>query len=137
MSGFANASRLNINTRKVTIALSAIALGLMLLFSPLAKSEEQPSEATARPDLRNSLEQKIWKLLDDDKSVYVTLPEADFRALGDGFDLPDAGKNVTELALKAPGGAFDPRDVAKIPPATLGYKADWIVERYKRYNLDW
>jgi len=58
-------------------------------------------------------------------------------ALGEGFDLPDGGKNVTDLAMKAPGGAFDPRDVAKIPAKTLGYKADWIVERYKRYNLDW
>jgi hypothetical protein len=58
-------------------------------------------------------------------------------ALGEGFDLPDGGKTVTDLALKAPGGAFDPRDVAKIPAEKLGYKADWIVERYKRYNLDW
>lgn len=89
-------------------------------------------------DLTNRrVEQEIWKLLDDDKSVYVTLPEADFRALGEGFDLPDGGKTVTDLALKAPGGAFDPRDLEKIPPEKLGYKADWIVERYKRYNLDW
>jgi hypothetical protein len=58
-------------------------------------------------------------------------------ALGDGFDLPDGGKTVTDLALKAAGGAFDPRDVAKISAPTLGYKADWIVERYKRYSLDW
>jgi hypothetical protein len=94
--------------------------------------------ASKRADLTNhDVEQKIWKLLDDDKSVYVSLPEADFRALGEGFDLPDGGKTVTDLAMSAPGGAFDPRDVAKIPAETLGYKADWIVERYKRYNLDW
>ena len=85
----------------------------------------------------HAIEQKIWKLLDDDNAVYVSLPEADFRSLGEGFDLPDGGKTVTDLAIKTPGGAFDPRDVAKIPAATLGYKADWIVERYKRYNLDW
>ena len=83
------------------------------------------------------LEQKIWNLLDNDKAVFVSLPEADFMALGEDFVLPDQGKSVTDLALKAPGGAFDPRDVARIPAEKLGYKADWIVERYKRYNLDW
>src|SRR5215831_7571965 len=35
------------------------------------------------------------------------------------------------------GGAFDPRDVAKLPPQQLGYKADWVVERFSRYNLEW
>src|SRR6266446_3086426 len=84
-----------------------------------------------------NLEKKIWSLLDDSKATYVSLPEADFRALGAGFDLPDGGRVVTALAEKAPGGAFDPRDVAKISPRELGYKADWIVERFRRYNLDW
>jgi hypothetical protein len=65
------------------------------------------------------------------------MPQVDFMALGEDFELPDGGRAVTELALKAPGGAFDPRDVAKIPAEKLGYKADWIVERYKRYNLEW
>jgi hypothetical protein len=89
-------------------------------------------------DLTNpDLERKIWKLLDDDKAVFVSLSESDFRALGEGFDLPDGGKTVTDLAKAAPGGAFDPRDLGKIPAATLGYKADWIVERYKRYGMDW
>ncbi len=84
-----------------------------------------------------TVEKKIWTLLDDPKSTYVSLGTDDFMSLGDGFELPDGGKTVTDLALKAPGGAFDPRDVAKIPATTLGYKADWIVERYKHYNLDW
>ena len=82
-------------------------------------------------------EQKIWSLLDDPKAPYVSLSEPDFRSLGAGFELPDGGRSVTALAEKAPGGAFDPRDVAKIPAATLGYKADWVVERFHRYNLDW
>jgi len=82
-------------------------------------------------------DEKIWKLLDDEKAVYVSLPEADFRTLGKGFNLPDNGKAVTDLAMNAPGGAFDPRDLEKIPARTLGYHAEWIVERYKRYNLDW
>ena len=71
-----------------------------------------------------TLEQKIWTLLDDSKAAYVSLGEAEFRSLGAGFDLPDGGRSVTRLAKQAPGGAFDPRDVAKLPPQQLGYKAD-------------
>jgi hypothetical protein len=82
-------------------------------------------------------EKAIWKLLDDASAPYVALSEPEFRSLGDGFDLPDGGRSVTALAEAAPGGAFDPRDVARVDPARLGYKADWIVERYRRYNLDW
>jgi hypothetical protein len=98
---------------------------------------DRPVHSASAPAPNSALEQKIWTLLDDSKSVFVSLPEADFRALGEGFDLPDGGKTVTDLALKAPGGAFDPRDLNRIPAETLGYKADWIVERFKRYNLDW
>jgi hypothetical protein len=82
-------------------------------------------------------DKEIWKLLDDDKAVYVSLPDAEFRGLGTGFELPDGGKAVSDLAMAAPGGAFDPRDLEKIPAKTLGYKAEWHVERFKRYNLDW
>ncbi len=78
---------------------------------------------------------KIAALLDQPKS-YVMLSEADFRAL-DMAPLPDGGKTVTDLALKAPGGAFDPRDLAKVDPKILGYKADWFAERFTRYNLPW
>src|SRR5215470_7553748 len=63
-----------------------------------------------------TLEQKIWTLLDDSEAAYVSLGEAEFRALGAGFDLPD---------------------VAKLTPQQLGYKADWVVERFSRYNLEW
>ena len=41
-----------------------------------------------------ALEQKIWTLLDDSKSPYVSLSESDFRALGAGFDLPDGGRSA-------------------------------------------
>ena len=120
-------------TRKIVSISMSLAIFMGILF--LATRASRVSAAT---DITNSsIEQEIWKLLDDDKSVYVTLPEADFRALGEGFDLPDGGKTVTDLAMAAPGGAFDPRDLEKIPPAKLGYKADWIVERYKHYNMDW
>jgi hypothetical protein len=82
-------------------------------------------------------ESKIWNLLDDPKAPYVSLGEAEFRALGADFALPDGGRSITSLAEKAPGGAFDPRDVATLAPPQLGYKADWVVERFRRYNLDW
>lgn len=77
---------------------------------------------------------KIHALLDQDKP-FTMLAENDFRSLK--IALPDGGKTVTALALAAPGGAFDPRDVAKIDRQTLGYKADWFVERFTRYNLPW
>jgi hypothetical protein len=102
------------------------------------RAGQQTRSAAHAPDWTDKvIEEKIWKLLGDDKSVFVTLPEADFRALGEGFDLPDGGQTVTGLAMAAPGGAFDPRELAKIPAEKLGYKAEWIVERYKRYNMDW
>ncbi|MEO6002213.1 MAG: hypothetical protein ABIZ04_21360 [Opitutus sp.] len=82
------------------------------------------------------IEKKIWDLLDQDK-LYSSLPGDDFLALGTGFDLPDAGKTVIDLASAVPGGAFDPRALEKIPPATLGYEAKWCVERFSYYNLDW
>ncbi len=79
----------------------------------------------------------IWPLLDDPQAVYVSVPEAEFRSLGAGLNLPDAGRNVTELANAAPDGAFDPRALQDIPAAELGYQADWLVERFSRYNLYW
>src|SRR6202049_4483779 len=84
-----------------------------------------------------TLEQKIGALLDDPMPAYVSLGEGEFRALGATFDLPDGGTAIIRLAEQAPGGAFDPRDVGKISPQRLGYKADWVVERFRRYNLDW
>ena len=108
----------------VLYRLAAIGLTALLL----------TGAAMAQPQANDK---KIWSLLDDPKSVYVSLSEPDFRALGEGFELPDGGRAVTALAQAAPGGAFDPRDVAKIPAKELGYKADWVVERFHRYNLDW
>jgi hypothetical protein len=79
----------------------------------------------------------IWPLLDDPQAVFVSVPEAEFRSLGAELDLPDAGRNVIALANAAPGGAFDPRVLEDIPAAELGYQADWLVERFNRYNLYW
>lgn len=107
-----------------------LGLGLVLLAALIAPSGFTMAQT-------DTLERKIWTLLDDGKAPYVSLAEPDFRSLGAGFDLPDGGRSVTALAQAAPDGAFDPRDLAKIPAAQLGYKADWVVERYRRYNLDW
>jgi hypothetical protein len=93
------------------------------------------ASATAAPP-SPAIEKKIHALLDQDK-IFSSLPGDDFLALGAGFELPDGGKNVTALALAAPGGAFDPRDLEKISAATLGYQAKWCVERFKVYNMDW
>ena len=117
---------------ELAIAVMAGVASIMMITAEKARSAEKEADLTNR-----NLEAKIWKLLDDDKAVFVSLSESDFRALGEGFDLPDGGTTVTHLAQAAPGGAFDPRDVGKIPAATLGYKADWVVERYKRYGMDW
>src|SRR5438552_173476 len=122
--------------RKVGVAVTA---GLLLVTTvQQMRAGQQTRSAAHAPDWTNkAIEEKIWKLLGDEKSVFVTLGEADFRALGEGFDLPDGGQTVTGLAIAAPGGAFDPRELVKIPAEKLGYKAEWIVERYKRYNMDW
>jgi hypothetical protein len=116
-------------------AAAAVLIGAWQGQAPVAAApQEAPAPAATTP---REIEQKIWSLLDNDTPPYVSLAEADFRALGQDFNLPDGGRTVTELARQAPGGAFDPREVARIPAATLGYKADWIVERYSRYNLEW
>jgi hypothetical protein len=79
----------------------------------------------------------IWPHLEDAEAVFVSVPEAQFRSLGSELTLPDGGRHITDLANAAPGGAFDPRALHGIAAEELGYKADWIVERYRRYNLDW
>ncbi len=54
-----------------------------------------------------------------------------------GWALPDGGATVKALADAAPAGAFDPRDLERLDPAMLGYRAKWQVVRYKLYGLDW
>ena len=44
------------------------------------------------PTMAQTPEQKIWALLGDSEATYVSLGEAEFRALGAGFDLPDGGR---------------------------------------------
>jgi hypothetical protein len=70
----------------------------------------------------------IGKLLSK-PAKYAAVPEPLFNTLG--WDLPDGGKNVKALADASANGAFSPRDLEKLSPQDLGYRAQWIVERYK------
>ena len=54
-----------------------------------------------------------------------------------GWELPDAGTAVKTLADASPGGAFDPRELEKLPAEDLGYSAQWHEVRYQVYGLDW
>lgn len=68
---------------------------------------------------------------------YSLLSQDMFEGLGEDFALPDHGQEVKRLADQSPGGAFDPRDLEKLPIERLGYKAQWIPLRYPYYGLDW
>src|SRR5579872_2074503 len=84
-----------------------------------------------------STERKIRALLDSGDVPFVSLGETDFRDCGKALELPDGGRIVSALAAAAPGGAFDPRELAQLPARELGYSCEWVVERFRRYNLDW
>jgi hypothetical protein len=83
---------------------------------------------------QNQAEQAILKALAEEKPYHLVSP-ALFDQLG--WDLPDSGASVKALADAAPGGAFDPRELEKIPPSKLGYRAKWHEVRYKVYGMDW
>src|SRR5258708_25750325 len=78
----------------------------------------------------------IMDLLEKPEPFVTVSPEL-FQQLGKSLALPDAGRTVKELADKGRGGAFDPRDLERIAPASLGYRAKWAVVRYPYYGLDW
>lgn len=77
---------------------------------------------------------EIVRALQQERPYHVVSAEQ-FGQLG--WPLPDGGATVKALADAAPGGAFDPRDLERIDPAKLGYRAKWQVVRYKLYGLDW
>jgi pimeloyl-ACP methyl ester carboxylesterase len=78
--------------------------------------------------------QAIGRLLFEERDFSV-VPADVFQALG--WELPDRGRAVKAIADAAPGGAFDPRRLERIPAADLGYRATWHVVRYRYYGLDW
>ena len=79
-------------------------------------------------------EEALAHLLEEDRP-YHAVPPALFDQFG--WALPDKGSHVKALGDAAPGGAFDPRKLESLPSARLGYRANWIEERYKVYGLDW
>ncbi|MDP9037709.1 MAG: hypothetical protein M3O02_00370 [Acidobacteriota bacterium] len=108
-----------------------------LMLSLLAHAADARGQSSTGAQTDATIEHSIFTLLDNPTAVYVSLPEADFMRLGGGFELPDQGRQVTALATGAPGGAFDPRDLQTLNATSLGYKPEWIVERFHRYHLDW
>jgi hypothetical protein len=68
---------------------------------------------------------------------FVTISPELLGQMGKSLVLPDEGRTVKALADKSAGGAFDPRELERIAPASLGYRAKWSVVRYPYYGLDW
>ena len=68
---------------------------------------------------------------------FVLASNKTLKSLGKELNLPDGGENVKQLANKAPGSAFDPRDLEKFSELKIGYKIKWAVERYNYYGFDW
>lgn len=95
-------------------------LSLLPVLTVQAASIDPRIEAVLRPDL-----------------PFGSLAEADFHDMDGIIKLPDNGVTVTALAMAAPGGAFDPRDLDEVDPAVLGYDSTWLVARYPQYNLEW
>jgi hypothetical protein len=60
-----------------------------------------------------------------------------FESLWEDVSLPDRGSIVKGLADRKPGGAFDPRDLEKVPAKDLGYQPRWVPLRYTFYGLPW
>jgi hypothetical protein len=122
-------------TRRIAVGPAASAVFISATFGLLAPPA---AAATQDPELTNpAIEKKIWALLDEPNKTFVSLSTPDFMSLGVGLDIPDEGKSIHEIATAAPGGAFDPRALEKVSPEKLGYEAEWVVERYKHYNMDW
>lgn len=66
---------------------------------------------------------------------YALVPDALFAQLG--WDLPDGGEQVRNLAEESERWAFDPADLARLDSARLGYRARWRVHRFAYYGLEW
>jgi hypothetical protein len=103
---------------------SIVRLILVLISAPIAMAQGLPAGA----------EGEVIRLLKEDRP-YHAVPPALFERLG--WELPDRGASVKALADAAPGGAFDPRSLERIPAAQLGYRARWHQLRYRVYGLDW
>ena len=93
-----------------------------------------PEVTIAEEPVTTTAEEKIIDLLRQDEE-FVQLSSDDFEALG--WDLPDAGQQVKQLAEAATGGAFNPSDLEDLPISELGYQATWHELRFNKYGLEW
>lgn len=71
----------------------------------------------------------------EDAADFTPVSESAFERLG--WELPDQGLAVKALADDAPGGAFDPRKLEKLPAVKLGYSTQWHEVRFEHYGLEW
>lgn len=90
-------------------------------------------------EARNAESQPLLRVIEqlEQPVPFAAVSEELLATLANRLALPDRGSSVSRIADQAPGGAFDPRDLEKIPAETLGYKANWAVLRYRYYGLDW
>lgn len=84
----------------------------------------------------SAMDPRVGSALSEDLP-FASLSAPDFHGLDGAITLPDNGATVSALAMDAPGGAFDPRDLDSVDPQVLGYDSTWLVSRYSWYNLDW
>src|SRR5687768_9974960 len=105
---------------RISSMRAAYIVGTVIYFSLLGASVAQETSAptaahmaaSTDPEHTNAkVEKKIWELLDEPDKPFVSLSAPEFMSLGEGFDIPDGGASITELAMAAAGGAFDPRDL--------------------------
>lgn len=90
--------------------------------------------STPKPEAVVNYEDEVLELIRQDEP-YALVPADLFEQLG--WDLPDGGASVKELADSAPGSAFDPKILETLPSEALGYRARWHVLRYPFYGLEW
>jgi hypothetical protein len=111
-------------SRLARLAMAAAIAGTAapLLGSPTPSEQTRDAEAQVLERLQRP-------------EPFTLVPAALFERLG--WDLPDGGARVKKLADASPGGAFDPKDLEKLPVDALGYRATWHVVRYQHYNLAW
>lgn len=83
---------------------------------------------------QSNSEQEIISMLKNAQPYHAV---SEYRFLQLGWELPDDGMTVKALADAAPGIAFDPRDLEKLPTEKLGYSVKWHEQRYQVYGLDW
>jgi len=94
--------------------------------TPEVTIAEEPATKTA--------EEKVINLLRQEEE-FVQLSADDFEVLG--WNLPDGGQQVKQLAEAATGGAFNPSDLEDLPINDLGYQAKWHELRFNKYGLEW